>query len=336
MGHKPFRQIRTLDISFQVMSADFAELYDVKVFTNVGLWPYSDEGVRLWNGTIRLDATGADANHTYKVRCSCHKEHLRYIRCTHGTGKVRMGEYKHLSLKVPEAAISTAIMTVLIDDMDVDLNLFMLEGAKELYFGADEVGDSSGAGPARTRRLDRARREAGRSIRNEDGDISGMHGCADNLSATLPACGRISGNWSLPHFYGEESQKSDTETLVEKNVGSRELKWSRRSGDEKAFDMVSDVIKPVFENTPKGLKDYLLNSTSSVSIWQRLNDMVYPVVLELLQDLGDFARREVNRKGSNARAVFDKISAVDVGNDLAEVVLVRLSEKLRSDFGTSN
>ncbi|RCN35804.1 hypothetical protein ANCCAN_18320, partial [Ancylostoma caninum] len=129
--------------------------------------------------------------------------------------------------------------------------------------------------------------------------------------------------------------ESDTETLTEKNAGSR-AKWSRRSGDEKAFEIVSDMIKPVFENTPNGLRNYLVNSSSTVSIWQRLNDMVYPVVLELLQDLGDFAKREVNRKGNSARTVFDKIPAADVGNDLAEIVLVRLSEKLRSDFGTSN
>ncbi|KAL6734901.1 hypothetical protein Aduo_005390 [Ancylostoma duodenale] len=317
------------------MSGDFTELHGVKVFTNIGLWPYSDEGVRLWNGTIRLDATAADANHMYKVRCSCHKEHLRYIRCTHGKGQVRMGEYKHLSLKVPEAAISTAIMTVLIDDMDVDLNLYMLKGAKELYFGDDEVGDSGRPAAVRKPHLEWMGSEVRMSM-NEDGDINSMHGRADNQSPASHTCERVSRNWALPHMDGEESDKSDTETLTERNAGSRAVKWSRRSGDEKAFEIVSDMIKPVFENTPNGLRDYLMNSSSTMSIWQRLNEMVYPVVLELLQDLGDFARREVNRKGNNTGTVFDKISAADVGNDLAEVVLVRLSEKLRSDFGTSN
>lgn len=51
--------------------------------------------------------------------------------------------------------------------------------------------------------------------------------------------------------------ESDTETLTEKNGGSRGPKWSRRSSDEKAFEVVSDIIKPVLENTPKGLSDYL-------------------------------------------------------------------------------
>ncbi|VDM75708.1 unnamed protein product [Strongylus vulgaris] len=124
------------------MTVVFTELYGVKVFTNVGLWPYSDEGsMRIWNGTVRLDATKAAADHTYKVRCSCHKEHLRHFRSTHGTGQVKSGEFKHLSIKVPEPAINTAIMTIWIDDLDTDLNLYMLEGAKELYFGPNETGN---------------------------------------------------------------------------------------------------------------------------------------------------------------------------------------------------
>ncbi|KAK6738846.1 hypothetical protein RB195_020754 [Necator americanus] len=234
-----------------------------------------DEGIRIWNGTLRLDATNTNEDHAYKIRCSCHKEHLEHFRCTHGKGRVRKGEFKHLSIKVPEPAINTAILTVWIDDMDAALNLYMLEGAKELYFGPDD-------------------------------------------------------------------SESLTESVTEKNPASMKPKWTTRSGEEGAFEGVSDLIKPAFKNIPKGLSNYLTGPSSKGSTWQRLNELVYPVVLELLQDLGDFAKKEVEKKEGTLRSELYKSNLLtgskntDVGKDLAEVVLIRLSEKLRSEYGRSN
>ncbi|CAJ0606387.1 unnamed protein product [Cylicocyclus nassatus] len=251
------------------MPVVFTELYGVKVFTNVGLWPYSDNGsIRIWSGTVKLDATTAIADHTYKVRCSCHKEHLHYFRCTHGTGRIKSEEFKHLSIKVPEAAINTAIMTIWIDDLDVDLNLYMLEGAKELYFGPD-----------------------------------------------------------VCETKAEPSQVMGTKT---------KLKWSWRSNNERAFEVVSDYIKPVLDNAPQGLREYLTSTSSTASTWQRLNDLVYPVVLELLQDLGEFAKKEARRLQISSRNALDKSIASNIGNHVAEVVLIRLSEKLRTEYGMTS
>ncbi|PIO65866.1 hypothetical protein TELCIR_12442, partial [Teladorsagia circumcincta] len=202
------------------MNTDYAKIHGVKVFTNIGLWPYSADGVRLWSGSVRLDASEADSNHSYKVRCSCYKGHMALFRCTHGSGRVRMGEIKHLGLKVPEPAITTAILTVFIDNHSVDLNLYKLDGAEELYFGTGEP--------------------------------------------------------SKLAIVGKTPSKP---------------KWETRDAREGAFEVISTLIKPLLLNVPNRLSNYLSEATPQSTVRQRLDELVYPVVLELLQDLGEFARR---------------------------------------------
>ncbi|XGW08117.1 hypothetical protein V3C99_010881 [Haemonchus contortus] len=248
------------------MNTDFTKIDGVKVFTNVGLWPYRDDEVRLWGGTIRLDASEAETDHLYKVRCSCYKSHMALLRCTHGSGRVRMGDIKYLWLKVPEPAITTAILTLFIDNHSVYLNLYKLDGAEELYFG---TGDPN----------------------------------------KLAVIGRTP---SRP-------------------------KWECRDTNESAFEMISNLIKPLLENVPSQLSDYLLEATPQSTVWQRMEALVYPVVLELLEDLGEFAKRE-NR---NPRLPVHEGSLTKplsgcIATDVTELILIRLSEKLRQEYGTFN
>ncbi|KAK5979864.1 hypothetical protein GCK32_009273 [Trichostrongylus colubriformis] len=237
------------------MTTDFTKIHGVKVFTNVGLWPFSDDGIRIWSGTVRLDATEADSHHFYKVRCSCYKGHMPLFRCTHGSGRVKMGEVKYLGLKVPEPAISTAILNVHIDNDSVDLNLYKLD---------------------------------------------------DKLAVV----GRT----------------------------PKRLKWEIRDAQEGAFEVISTLIKPLLENVPNRLSDFLSETTSQSNIRQRLNELVYPVVLQLLQDLGDFARRESRRqkkRPGQSEAPLKPLSGF-IPTDVTELVLIRLSGKLREEYGTFN
>ncbi|KJH52032.1 hypothetical protein DICVIV_01733 [Dictyocaulus viviparus] len=253
------------------MTTNFIEVNGIKLYTNVGLWPLNDDGgVRLWSGTIQIDASKADlttdGEHWYKVRCSCHKSHLLLFRCTHGTGKLKAGEIKYLSLKVPEPAISTAIMTVIIDNISTDLNLYKLDGAEELFFGTGEP----------------------------------------------------------------------EKLAVLKNAVKNENKWEAADDvHQKAFDVVPTLPKPIFENAPNGLTAYVVNSSTRTSTWQLLNQIVYPVVLELLQDLGDFAKVEAKKYRnytSRSKWTSDGVKA----NDMTEMVLNRLSEKLREEYKGTN
>ncbi|KAK6047666.1 hypothetical protein COOONC_14829 [Cooperia oncophora] len=190
---------------------------------------------------------------------------MTLFRCTHGSGRVRMGEVKHLGLKVPEPAITTAILTVFIDNYSVDLNLYKLDGAEELYFGT-----------------------------------------------------------------GEPSKLA----IVGKTP--RKPKWECRDGREGAFEVISTLIKPILKNVPNRLSDYLSESTSQSSVRERLNELVYPVVLELLQDLGEVAKRESRKKRHNPSEPPMKPLSGCITSDITELVLIRLSERLRQEYGTFN
>ncbi|VDL61837.1 unnamed protein product [Nippostrongylus brasiliensis] len=247
------------------MGSETAVIHGVKISTNIGLWPYSEggaDGVRMWCGSLIIDATDADSDHSFKIRCACQKFYLSLFRCTRGSGRVKKGAVKHLGIKVPEPAIATAILTVLIDDVSTDLHIYRLDGAEELYFGT---------------------------------------GDPEKLAMILRSPVRP--------------------------------KWQRREEDCAAFEVVSSLIKPFLESTSSHLSNYLTEPSQETTVWDRLNNLVYPVVLELLEDLGEFAKRE-SQAGRRCQAFSsERSSSEHVVNEVAELVLIRLSEKLRRKYG---
>ncbi|KAJ1353798.1 hypothetical protein KIN20_010542 [Parelaphostrongylus tenuis] len=189
---------------------------------------------------------------------------MPFFRCTHGTGKLKAGEMEYLSVKVPEPGITTAIMTVIIDNTPTDLNLYKLDGAEELFFGTGE--------PKKLSML----------------------------------------------------KKSSRKTMSE-NFDKH----------QRAFEAIPTLTKPIFKNAPNGLTAYVMNSSTRTSTWQLLNQIVYPVVLELLQELGDMAKEEAKRNGYYA--VGSKWPSKNVeARDVTEMVLLRLSEKLREEYKNTN
>lgn len=105
--------------------------------------------------------------------------------------------------------------------------------------------------------------------------------------------------------------------------------WESRGG----FEM-STLIRPFLENVPNRLGNYIVESTQQSTTWERLNELVYTVVLELLQDLGDFARRESGAGRTSGKPPLTKPSAGCIVGDMTEMILTRLSDKLRQEYGT--
>ncbi|VDM53709.1 unnamed protein product [Angiostrongylus costaricensis] len=289
------------------MTSNFVQVNGIKLFTNVGLWPYNDDGVRLWSGSIRIDATDAEIVSTITLgrsdpgtksdqllslnfnlrwkpwgkaqfqELTTNYNIIAYFSETAITG-IRFGAVATnlicLSsgalmelLKVPEPAIGTAIMTVIIDNVPTDLNLYKLDGAEELFFGTGE--------PSLLKKLAILKR---------------------NPKKTL---------------------------------------WENFDEHRRAFEAVSTHIKPIFQNSPTGLTACILNSPTRTSTWQLLNQIIYPVVLELLQELGDFAKEEA--KTMRNHAVGSKWPSRNVeASDVTEMVLLRLSKKLQEEYKNTN
>ncbi|KAK6022423.1 hypothetical protein OSTOST_11884 [Ostertagia ostertagi] len=113
-------------------------------------------------------------------------------------------------------------------------------------------------------------------------------------------------------------------------------KWETKDAREGAFEVISTLIKPLLLNVPNRLSNYLSEPTPQSTVRQRLDDLVYPVVLELLQDLGEFARRERRKNRLSQSEPPMKPLSGCIANDVTELILIRLSEKLRQEYGTFN
>uniref|UniRef100_A0A0K0DFK1 Uncharacterized protein n=1 Tax=Angiostrongylus cantonensis TaxID=6313 RepID=A0A0K0DFK1_ANGCA len=132
-------------------------------------------------------------------------------------------------------------------------------------------------------------------------------------------------------FFGTGGPKK----LVILKRSQKKTLWENFDEHRRAFEAVSSHIKPIFQNAPNGLSAYVLNSSTRTSRWQLLNQIIYPVVLELLQELGDVAKEET--KTIKNHAVGSKWPSRNVeASDVTEMVLLRLSKKLQEEYKNSN
>uniref|UniRef100_A0A1I7X913 Peptidase S74 domain-containing protein n=1 Tax=Heterorhabditis bacteriophora TaxID=37862 RepID=A0A1I7X913_HETBA len=118
-------------------SSKYVDSSGLEVNKFIGVWPFTEQPIRIWAGTIMLNCGNLETPITYKLRCKCEQRFVPYWKCRNGSGTVTGGELCTIGIKLAEEAIYTSRLTLLVNNNPIELQLYKLPNADEYFWGID-------------------------------------------------------------------------------------------------------------------------------------------------------------------------------------------------------